>query len=53
MQNVCEKIYYIMRNAGVLSLVLGIVILVLGIVAGVLSIISGAILLRRRSDLEF
>lgn len=48
-----EKIYKIMRGAGVMNIVAGIVIITTGVTVGVMSIISGAILLKRKSDLEF
>lgn len=44
-----EKIYKAMKNAGVLSVVLGIVTLVTGIASGILLIVSGANLLKKKS----
>ena len=45
-----EKIYHLMGETGVSSIVLGIVVLVTGIAAGVLMIINGGRLLAGKSD---
>lgn len=51
--NQMEKVYRTMRNTGAGSIAIGIIILVTGISVGILSIVNGALLLKRRSDLEF
>ena len=48
-----EKIYKTMSVTGAGCIALGIIIAVTGGVAGVLSIINGALLLKRRSGIEF
>ena len=48
-----EKIYKIMRGAGVLNIVLGVISLVVGIAAGVLLIISGGKLVSGKSRILF
>ena len=48
-----EKIYKTMSVTGAGCIALGIIIDVTGVVAGVLSIINGALLLKRRSGIEF
>lgn len=48
-----ERIYKTMRNAGAGTIAMGIVIGTVGLTVGIISIVTGAILLRRRSEIEF
>ncbi|MCI8950875.1 MAG: hypothetical protein HFG49_12710 [Lachnospiraceae bacterium] len=48
-----ERIYKTMRNAGAGSIAMGIVIATAGLTVGILSIVTGAILLKRKSEIEF
>ena len=48
-----ERIYKTMRNAGAGSIAAGIVIAATGLAAGIVSIVIGAILLKRKSEIEF
>ncbi|MDO4329178.1 MAG: hypothetical protein Q4C66_07570 [Lachnospiraceae bacterium] len=48
-----ERIYKTMRNAGAGTIAMGIVVATIGVTVGVISIITGAILLKRKSEIEF
>ena len=48
-----ERIYKILKNSGVWSIVMGIVILAAGISVGVGCIVNGGVLLKRKSDITF
>ena len=48
-----ERIYKTMRNAGAGSIAAGSVIAATGLAAGIVSIVIGAILLKRKSEIEF
>lgn len=48
-----EKVYKTMRNTGAGCIAIGIVIAVAGLSAGILSIVNGALLLKRKSEIEF
>lgn len=48
-----ERIYKTMRNAGAGVITMGIVVATVGVIVGVISIITGAILLKRKSEIEF
>jgi hypothetical protein len=48
-----EKIYKTMRNTGAGCIALGIIITVTGLTVGILSIVNGALLLKRKSEIEF
>lgn len=48
-----ERVYKTMRNAGVLSIVVGIVVTAIGLSAGIMSIVNGAVLLKRKSHITF
>ncbi len=48
-----ERIYKTMRNAGAGVIAMGIVVATVGVAVGVISIITGAILLKRKSEIEF
>ncbi|MCI8297076.1 MAG: hypothetical protein HFG22_14605 [Lachnospiraceae bacterium] len=48
-----ERIYKTMRNAGAGTIAMGIVIGTVGLTVGIISIVTGAILLKRRSEIEF
>ncbi len=52
-ENLMEKVYKTMRNAGACSIVIGSVMIVTGLAAGVMAIVSGAALLRRKSEITF
>lgn len=51
--NQMEKVYKTMSIAGAGSIALGIIVSVIGLTAGILAIVNGALLLRRKSDIEF
>ena len=48
-----ERISKTMRNAGAGTIAMGIVIGTVGLTVGIISIVTGAILLKRRSEIEF
>ncbi len=48
-----EKIYKTMRNAGASSIAIGIVMAITGLTVGIIAIVNGALLLKRRSEIEF
>ena len=48
-----ERIYKTMRNVGAGSIAMGIVIATVGLTVGTISIITGALLLKRKSEIEF
>lgn len=48
-----EKIYKIMKQAGVWNLTMGIVLAVVGVAMGVLFIINGSRLLKSKSEVMF
>lgn len=48
-----ERVYKTMRNAGAGSIAMGIVVATVGLTVGVISIVVGAILLKRKSEIEF
>ena len=48
-----ERIYKTMRNTGAGCIALGIVMAVTGLTVGIISVVNGALLLKRRSEIEF
>ena len=48
-----EKIYKTMRNVGAGNIAIGILIAVTGLAVGIVAIINGALLLKRKSEIEF
>ena len=48
-----ERIYKTMRNTGAGCIAVGIVMAVTGLTVGIISIVNGALLLKRRSEIEF
>ena len=48
-----ERIYKTMRNTGAGCIAVGIIMAVTGLTVGIISIVNGALLLNRKSDLEF
>lgn len=48
-----EKIYKTMRNTGAGCIAMGIVIAITGLTVGIISIVNGALLLKRKSEIEF
>lgn len=48
-----ERVYKTMRNIGAGCIVIGIIIAVTGVAAGSISIVNGALLLKRKSEIEF
>lgn len=48
-----EKIYKTMRNTGAGCIAVGIVIAITGLTVGIISIVNGALLLKRKSEIEF
>ena len=48
-----ERIYKTMRNTGAGCIAVGIVMAVTGLTVGLISIVNGALLLKRRSEIEF
>ena len=48
-----EKIYKTMRNVGAGTIAIGILIAVTGLAVGIVAIINGALLLKRKSEIEF
>ena len=48
-----ERIYKNMRNTGAGCIAVGIVMAVTGLTVGIISIVNGALLLKRRSEIEF
>ena len=51
--NQMEKVYKTMRNTGAGSIAIGVIIAVTGLTVGIISIINGALLLKRKSEIEF
>ncbi len=48
-----ERIYKTMRNTGAGCIAVGIVMAVTGLTVGIISVVNGALLLKRRSEIEF
>lgn len=48
-----ERVYKTMKVTGVGCIAAGVVILVTGLVVGIISIVNGALLLKRKSEIEF
>jgi hypothetical protein len=48
-----EKIYNVMKNSGIVSIVIGIVMIILGLATGIVSIIYGSKLLLKKDDIVF
>ncbi|MDO5418126.1 MAG: hypothetical protein Q4F29_13065 [Lachnospiraceae bacterium] len=48
-----ERVYKTMRNTGAGNIAMGIVIASVGLTVGIISIVSGAVLLKRKSEIEF
>ena len=48
-----EKVYKTMRNTGAGCIAVGIVIAITGLTVGIISIVNGALLLKRKSEIEF
>ncbi|HJB08820.1 MAG TPA: hypothetical protein H9716_13325 [Candidatus Enterocloster faecavium] len=51
--NQLEKVYKTMKGTGAGCIAIGIIILITGVSVGILSIVNGALLLKRKSDIEF
>ena len=48
-----ERVYKTMRNTGAGCKALGVIIAVTGLTVGIISIVNGALLLKRKSEIEF
>ncbi len=48
-----ERVYKTMRNTGAGCIAVGIIIAVIGLAVGIISIVNGALLLKRKSEIEF
>ena len=48
-----ERIYKTMRNVGAGSIAIGIIMAVTGLTVGFIAIVNGALLLKRKSEIEF
>lgn len=48
-----EKVYHVMKTAGIFNVVMGIVTIVFAAAAGTFAIIHGARLLNRKNDITF
>ena len=48
-----ERIYKTMRNTGAGCIAVGIIMAVTGLTVGIISIVNGALLLKRKSEIEF
>lgn len=52
-EEMMEKIYNVMKNSGIVSIVIGIVMIILGLATGIVSIIYGSKLLLKKDDIVF
>ena len=48
-----EKVYKTMRNVGAGNIAIGILIAVTGLTVGIVAIVYGALLLKRKTEIEF
>ena len=48
-----ERVYETMRNVGAGNIAIGIIIAITGLAVGVVAIVNGALLLKRKSEIEF
>ena len=48
-----ERVYKTMRKTGAGCIAIGVIIAVTGLTVGIISIINGALLLKRKSEIEF
>lgn len=48
-----ERVYKTMRNVGAGNIAIGIIIAITGLAVGVVAIVKGALLLKRKSEIEF
>ena len=48
-----ERVYKTMRNVGAGNIAIGIIIAVTGLTVGIMAIVNGALLLKRKSEIEF
>ena len=48
-----ERVYKTMRNVGAGNIAIGIIIAITGLAVGVVAIVNGALLLNRKSEIEF
>lgn len=48
-----ERVYKTMRNTGDGCIAIGVIIAVTGLTVGIISIVNGALLLKRKSEIEF
>ena len=48
-----ERVYKTMRNTGASCIAIGVIIAVTGLTVGIISIVNGALLLKRKSEIEF
>lgn len=48
-----ERVYKTMRNVGAGNIAMGITIAVIGLSVGIISIVTGAVLMKRKSEIEF
>ena len=48
-----ERVYKTMRNVGAGNIANGIIIAITGLAVGVVAIVNGALLLKRKSEIEF
>ena len=48
-----ERIYKTMRNVGAGSIAIGIIMAVTRLTVGIIAIVNGALLLKRKSEIEF
>ena len=52
-EEMMEKIYNVMKNSGIVSIVIGVVMIILGLATGIVSIIYGSKLLLKKDDIVF
>ncbi len=48
-----EKIYNVMKNSGIVSIIIGVIMIILGLATGIVSIIYGSKLLLKKDDIVF
>ena len=48
-----DRVYKPMRNTGAGCIAVGIVMAITGLTVGIISIVNGALLLKRKSEIEF
>ena len=48
-----EKIYNIIKNSGIASIIIGIIMIIFGLATGIVSIVYGSKLLLKKDDIVF